>query len=201
MTQMIQTLSTDFQAEIKAKQDALDVTQAHLRAATRELSEQRKQIQMWQGRCGELDTFAQRVKNVERAIDDEVQFDWTGRGGEDDDPVAESKNPAFRYRGASSTMVGTQAPVITVEPDPTLPPHDNVQTLVRLRRMKMWHDRMEEIMEQRMKGLRGASAEKEFMCRRIIALCTGVPVDKVEEVTSFDLLPANFDRAARCLRA
>lgn len=201
MTTMIQSLSTDFQAEIKAKQDALDVTQAHLRAATRELSEQRKQIQMWQGRCGELDTFAQRVKNVERAIEDEIQFDWTGRGGEDDDPVAESKNPAFRYRGASSTMVGTQAPVITVEPDPTLPTQDDLQGLIRLRRMKMWYDRMEEIMEQRMKGLRGASAEKEFMCRKIIALCTGVPVDKVEEVTSFDLVLPSFDRAARCLRA
>lgn len=179
---MIQSLSSDFQSEIKAKQDALDVTQAHLRAATRELSEQRKQIQMWQGRCGELDTLAQRVKNVDRAIEDEVQFDWTGRGGEDEDAVAESKNSAFRYRGLASTLVGNQAPVITIETDPPLPAGDTVQSLVKLRRLKMWHDRMEEIMEQRMRGLRGASAEKEFMCRKIIALCTGVPVDKVEEV-------------------
>ena len=43
MTAMIQGLSADFAAEIKTKQDSLDVTQAHLRAATRELSEQRKQ--------------------------------------------------------------------------------------------------------------------------------------------------------------
>ncbi|KAF8916007.1 hypothetical protein CPB85DRAFT_1291084 [Mucidula mucida] len=182
MTHMIQSLSSDFQSEIKAKQDALDVTQAHLRAATRELSEQRKQIQMWQGRCGELDTLAQRVKNVDRAIEDEVQFDWTGRGGEDEDAVAESKNSAFRYRGLASTLVGNQAPVITIETDPPLPAGDTVQSLVKLRRLKMWHDRMEEIMEQRMRGLRGASAEKEFMCRKIIALCTGVPVDKVEEM-------------------
>ena len=38
MTGMIQSLSTKFSSEIKAKQDSLDVTQAHLRAATRELS-------------------------------------------------------------------------------------------------------------------------------------------------------------------
>ncbi len=84
------------------------MTQAHLRAATRELSEQRKQIQMWQGRCAELDMLAQRVRNVEHAIEDEVQFDWTGRGGES--VGVEDKSPAFRYRGPSSTMTGTQAP-------------------------------------------------------------------------------------------
>ena len=182
MTHMIQSLSTDFQSEIKAKQDALDVTQAHLRAATRELSEQRKQIQTWQGKCAELDMLAQRVRNVDRAFDDEVQFDWTGRGGDDESPVADSKNPAFRFRGLSSTMAGTQAPAIHVDPDPPIPAGNDLQTLIKLRRLKMWHDRMEEITQARMQGLRGASAEKEFMSRKIVALCTGVPVDKVEEV-------------------
>jgi len=33
--------------------------------------------------------------------------------------------------------------------------------------------------------LRGASAEREFQCKKIVALCTGVPVDKVEEVSRF----------------
>ncbi len=51
----------------------------------------------------------------------------------------------------------------------------------------MWHEKMEEIAEQRMKGLRGASAEKEFMCRKIVALCTGIGVDKVEDM--LDSLP------------
>ncbi|KAK0489174.1 transcription factor [Armillaria novae-zelandiae] len=180
MTQMIQSLSTEFQTEIKSKQDALDVTQAHLRAATRELSEQRKQIQMWQGRCAELDMLAQRVRNVEHAIEEEVQFDWTGRGGES--VGVEDKSPAFRYRGPSSTMTGTQAPVVTVDVDPPMPTGDSAASLIRLRRLKMWHEKMEEIAEHRMKGLRGASAEKEFMCRKIVALCTGIGVDKVEEM-------------------
>src|SRR6202034_4094700 len=79
LTTMIQGLSSDFSNEIKAKQDSLDVTQAHLRAATRELSEQRKQIQAWQSRCAELDQVNQRVRNVDKALKDEDQFDWTGR--------------------------------------------------------------------------------------------------------------------------
>ncbi|KAK7061014.1 transcriptional regulator swi6 [Paramarasmius palmivorus] len=81
MTSMIQNLSAEFQSEIKVKQDALDVTQAHLRVATRELSEQRRQIQSWQSKCAELDTLGQRVKNLEKAIDEEDMWDWTGRSG------------------------------------------------------------------------------------------------------------------------
>ncbi|EEB92865.1 hypothetical protein MPER_08562 [Moniliophthora perniciosa FA553] len=81
MTAMIQNLSAEFQSEIKVKQDALDVTQAHLRVATRELSEQRRQIQSWQTKCAEMDTLGQRVKNLEKALEEEDMWDWTGRSG------------------------------------------------------------------------------------------------------------------------
>lgn len=37
-------------------------------------------------------------------------------------------------------------------------------------------------MDARLKGLQGASAEKEFQCKKIVALCAGIPVDKVEEM-------------------
>jgi hypothetical protein len=38
MTTIIQNLSDELSAELKTKQDPLDVTQAHLRAAARELA-------------------------------------------------------------------------------------------------------------------------------------------------------------------
>ncbi|KAF9075347.1 hypothetical protein BDP27DRAFT_1415692 [Rhodocollybia butyracea] len=232
MTAMVQSLATDFQAEIKVKQDSLDVTQAHLRAATRELSEQRKQIQSWQSRCAELDLVALRVKNLEKAIEEEDSWDWTGRTGvkivkkpekgdkdkpkeseepsrpldedmdadasadEDDEAMpldtviptkSLSMSPAFRYRGISSTLVGNGESVVSdlsldADPDPPLPMDNSIEALIKLKRMKMWHVRIEELLEERLKALRGASAEKEYMCRRIVALCTGVQVDKVEEM-------------------
>ena len=79
---MVQDLGVEFSAEIKSKQDALDITQAHLRAATRELAEQRKQIQIWQAKCGELDLITQRMRNIEKAIEEEDKFDWTGTQSE-----------------------------------------------------------------------------------------------------------------------
>ena len=182
MTAMIQGLSADFAAEIKTKQDNLDVTQAHLRAATRELSEQRKQIQVWQARCSELDQVMQRIRNVEHALVDEENFDWTGRTGLDGRDALESAGPAFRRRGQNSTMAGLGGLVdvsFNFDVEPVLPAGDSAASLVRLRRMKTWH------MRQRLESLCDASAEREFQCKKIVALCAGVPIDKVEEVCFF----------------
>ncbi|RDX48206.1 transcription factor [Lentinus brumalis] len=185
MTAMIQGLGNDFTAEVKSKQDALDVTQVHLRAATRELSEKRRQIQHWQARCGELDQTAQRVRNLERALADEDGFDWTGRTELDGSDAGPSAGPAFQLRGQGSTMSGLSGAVdipANLEVDPTVPTGDTAATLIRLRRQKMWYSRVEQLMETRMRSLQGASAEKEFQCKKIVALCTGVPIDRVEEL-------------------
>jgi regulatory protein SWI6 len=185
MTSMIQGLATDFATEIKSKQDSLDVTQAHLRAATRELSEQRKQIQAWQARCGELDQLNQRVRNVEKALADEDQFDWTGRTNLDGKDARETAGPAFQWRGQNSTMVGLGGSVdisFNVDAEPPVPTTDSVASLIRLRRLKTWHQRVEDMMGARLKSLQGASAEKEYQCKKIVALCTGIAIDKVEEM-------------------
>lgn len=185
MTAMIQSLSTDFQAELKVKQDALDVTQAHLRAATRELSEKRKQIQAWQARCAELDQITQRVRNVEKAVSEEDYFDWTGRTELNGKDARELAGSAFQYRGINSTMIGIGGVVdisVNVDSEPPIPVGDNEASLVRLRRMKIWHQRMEDIVKGRLKSLQGASAEKEYQCKKIVALCTGIPIDKVEDM-------------------
>jgi regulatory protein SWI6 len=189
MTAMIQNLSTEFQGEVKAKQDVLDVTQAHLRAATRELSEQRKQITTWQQRCEELDQVKQRVRNVENAITEEDQFDWTGRTVIDEKSAPENADPAFQRRGPNSTITGMGGSVdisFNVDPEPPVPSADNVASLIRLRRLKIWHLRMEELMSARLRSLQGASAEKEYQCKKIVALCTGIPIDKVEDVSPDD---------------
>ncbi|KAH0836726.1 apses-domain-containing protein [Lanmaoa asiatica] len=185
MTTMIQNLSGEFSAEVKTKQDSLDVTQAHLRAATRELSEQRKQIQLWQNRCAELDQVHQRIRNLEKAIAEEDSFDWTGRTDLSGRDGRETAGPAFQWRGPSSTMAGVAGSMdvsFSVETEPPIPTTDSVASLIRLRRLNMWHLRMEELMEARLKSLQGASAEKEYQCKRIVALCTGIPVDKVEDM-------------------
>jgi regulatory protein SWI6 len=46
----------------------------------------------------------------------------------------------------------------------------------------MWHPRIETLMRQQLKVLKNASAEKEMQYRKVVAACTGIPNDKVDEV-------------------
>ncbi|KAL0953780.1 hypothetical protein HGRIS_004964 [Hohenbuehelia grisea] len=272
MTAMIQSLSTEFGSEVKVKQDALDVTQRHLRAATRELAEQRRQIQAARARCSELERVRARIRNVRRALAEEEHAPgWdeavrevdleadtsrppggTGIGNgmanggltpageqpgsaDDNAPATHAQSdstdvvmrdanaepsrtspssnpdPATNATAGAPSEATTDAPSdanpppsapapgpasiamlsadlttqITLEDfDPPLPPSSDasVAALVRLRRIAQWHARSEAVLRSRLKTVRGASAEKEFMCRRIVALCTGVPGEKVDEM-------------------
>ncbi|KAJ1306576.1 hypothetical protein OPQ81_007577 [Rhizoctonia solani] len=221
LTSMIQSLTSDFHSEIKSKQDSLDVAQAHLRAATRELADQRRHIAAAQARLAALDQARQRARNVARAIKDEASFDWTGRTEVNGTPAHASRGVAFQYRGPSSTLAadtgtcaedGTRAETTTstadsgatasldvnpssldVDPPIPAPGGDNIATLVRLRRLKMWHTRIEELVRERMDATRGAGAEKEFQCKKIVSLCTGVPVDRVESMLENLLIAVESD--------
>jgi regulatory protein SWI6 len=181
---MIQGLSAGFAAKVKTKQDNLDVTQANLRAATRELSEQRKQIQVWQTRCSKLDQVMQRIHNVDHALADEEKFDWTRRTDLDGCDVFETAGVAFRWRGQNSTMAAlseVRDVSFPFDMELTIPTTNSVTSLIRLRRLKMWHSRMEQLTHQRLEKLRGVSAEREFQCKKIVT-CTGMPINEVEEM-------------------
>lgn len=161
---MVQKLSEEFGSEIKSKQDTFDLTQAHLRAATRQLAEQRKQITKLQQRCGELDQASQRARNLEKAIATEDEFDWT--------------------------TIGKQAEAnrLNVQEAPPVPQENTPEALLQLRKMKLHQDRVRKILEERCQGLQGVTAEKEFQCKKIVAMCTGIPLDRVEEVSAIRLL-------------
>ncbi|KAG8742978.1 transcriptional regulator swi6 [Ceratobasidium sp. 428] len=213
LTSMIQSLTSEFHAETKSKQDSLDVAQAHLRAATRELADQRRHIAAAQARLGALDQARQRARNVARAIKDEAAFDWTGRTEVGGAPAHVSRGVAFQYRGPGSTLVGEEEAGATdgvggeanttsldvnpssLDVDPPIPPggNDTITTLVRLRRLKMWHARIEELVEERLNATRGAGAEKEFQCKKIVSLCTGVAVDRVESMLENLLIAVESD--------
>ncbi|KAF8586039.1 apses-domain-containing protein [Ramaria rubella] len=182
MTTMINSLSTEFSSEIKSKQEGLAATQTQLRTSTRSLADQRRQIQSWQSKCGELDQIHQRMRNLEKALAEEDRFDWTGRSTIDGEPPTKG---AFAFRGAESTLTGVgfdDGATHPLEVEPVIPTANSRESLVRMRRMKAWHERTEEMMEARLRQLEGASADKEFQCKKIVSLCTAVPMDQVEQM-------------------
>lgn len=184
ITSMIQQLSADFTAEIKSKQDAFDVANRHVRAATRELAEQRRQIELWKKKKEELEQATQRVRNTEKALVAENEIDWTGRTDAAGVPVPVSVHPAFAFRGSQSTMTGIGAADLASVPEdePPCPPGDSLRDLVAMRKMKQFQDRIENVLEERLQSLHGSSAEKEYHCKKIVALCTGISIDRIDEV-------------------
>jgi len=51
--------------------------------------------------------------------------------------------------------------------------------------MKIWHQRIEQSLSDRLSNLQTMNAEKEYQCKKIVALCTGIPIDKVEDVSDY----------------
>lgn len=56
---------------------------------------------------------------------------------------------------------------------------------MKLRRMAMWEDRMAAVLEDRIEALQSQGADKAVKYRRLVSLCTKVPVDKVDGVSPF----------------
>ena len=192
MTSMINSLRDDYSKEIKSKTESLEEAQAKLRVSTRRLADQRRQVQSWQAKCNELEQVHQRIKNLELAIAEEDLFDWAGRTDLDGSPATEqSAGAAFASNGPSSSLAAFDSLVEThnlVEPAPPIPIADSPQNLVRLRRLLMWHQRADALLEGRIRVLHGASAEKELMCKKILSISTGVSVEDIEKVRVIFLL-------------
>jgi regulatory protein SWI6 len=183
MTALINSLSEDFATEIQSKSESLERTRGQLRAATRELAEQRRQIQVWRQRCAEIDEAELRIKNLERALAEEDAFDWTGRTEVDGRPseLADA-GPSFVNRGRSSTLTG---PLqinndVHLDSDPPSPATSTAKDLVSLRRLKAWYERTLGLLRQRVGRTQGASAELEMRCKKIVAICCGIEPDKVD---------------------
>jgi len=188
ITSIVSSLSDDFEAEVKDKQMALEQAQRRLQLSTRQLAEQRRQIQKWQARCSELEQTQQRIRNLQRALAEEDSFDWTGRSEWDGSPsTVETAGPPFEHKGVASTLASLDADSEegsgAMEADPTVPISDSPSSLIRLRRLALWHRRANKLLGDRLTAINGASAEKELRCKKIISIATGFSVDQVEQMS------------------
>lgn len=181
LTNMINTLSADFDAEAKTKTDALEATRTQLRTATRQLAEQRQHVASLRDKATLVDDKHQRIKNLERAIAQEDSFDWTGRTEIDGSPASALAGPGFTYRGPQSTLSGLPSGInIEFDADPNPPAEDAPHAFVHLLRLESWYERVTSLLDRRVRKLEGGEVELEGQLQRIVARCCGVEPDKVE---------------------
>ncbi|GAA5890501.1 hypothetical protein JCM5296_005065 [Sporobolomyces johnsonii] len=181
ITDKVTSLSSTFTDELRTKAEALDAKRAQLRTATRELTDQRAAVAHWRAQAQQADEKRQRIKNLERAIEDEDAFDWTGRTEVDGSPASQLAGPGFTYRGPASTLSNLPAGMsIEFDADPPVPAGDEGTSLVHLLRLQSWYERVEGLLRQRIERLEGGNAELERKLGKIVADCCGLEEDKVE---------------------
>lgn len=192
MTTLIKSIARDIASEKKAKDTEYKDLHLKLTLTTKTLAEKRRTLQELRSQSEELDQINQRIANLEAVRDSPDPIEWTGRfpkGG----PVEGSEaSPAFlpRARLATTTKMthiqtGADA---TMDFESSLPTSDSVESIILLRRMKLWHERMYSLLDQHLMSLKGLSAEKELQMKKLISLCTGFSGKEVEEVCVFSIV-------------
>lgn len=137
---LLSTYSADFKNELSSRSESLERTRNELFIATKELKDQRAQVAALKEKVRAVELSKWRIKNLERALQEEDKFDWTGRSTLQGDPAfeidanskatdepAESslavQKTAFEHRGANSTLGALAAVNMPngIEADPPLP--------------------------------------------------------------------------------
>lgn len=170
---------------MKEKSDALDRTRLLLRSAAKDLSEQRKSIALGKERVALVDEKKLRIKNLERAISEEDNFDWTGRTEVDKSPAKiDLVGAGFTFRGPSSTLSNLPVGIsIDFDTDPPLPENkDEVSSLVHLTRLNMWYERVISLLKDRVANVENGIELNELKLRRIVSSCCGVEELEVESI-------------------
>ncbi|OCF37625.1 hypothetical protein I316_00752 [Kwoniella heveanensis BCC8398] len=188
---IFETINETFSTEMMAKQTKLNATEQSVRHATRALADKRQQLHRAQLKVGELELVNQRVEALRNAVsadDKSTPDEWTGRVLLSSEAATSEGLPpaAFRSLPPSSEIVPKIEPDTEDEAssgrgaDIKLPERGEEGALVRLRRIVLWEDRVTKVLEDRINTLQGEGMDKAVQYRKLVSLCTKVPVEKVD---------------------
>lgn len=196
MVELIQALERDHGLECAKRDEALARVTAQVKQSTRDLADVRGRLARARSAAAVSEGRSQRIRNLERAIEDEERFDWTGRTNADGSPVSLDSvaGSSFVHRGQGSTLTSLP-PNIDIEcardpPLPDLPPRDSGASisdvgdkLAQLTRLKAWYTRVNDVLSQRIARHTAGDVTRELKLRRIVAACCGVsPPEKVDDM-------------------
>lgn len=162
LTQTLEELQSIFDREVATKQGAIETTQTHLQAATRELAARRKHVAAAQAAVAERDEARHKGDNLARAL-----AEARGGDGPSDAPAEPPRAPLAAVLGELDAALAGDAPPAA---------------LVRARWASHALGAQCAELDAALARLSDASRERELRCRRVVAMCAHVPVDKVDRM-------------------
>jgi regulatory protein SWI6 len=155
-----------------AKQKTLNQTEQNVRHATRSLADKRQQMQRSQTSLAELEQNKLKSEKLRKALSSVDSHNYSGRS--DDATSSAFRNLASHLAPQITGPLGKEFP---------LPSPGGPNAVITLRRRRDWETRISQVLEQRVKSLEGEGLDKELKYRRLVSVCTKVPVDKVDGVS------------------
>lgn len=180
----------DFTVELKEKQEALDKTNAALKESGSALAEERRKVEELQARVREKTELQQKILNLRRTAD-ELRSELSNRPSTVNGAPLEHISIGEADRGldfggqlgAIEHVFPNGAPDSSMVLSP-----EQVNFLSSLERAEVLSGRVRAYqqhnqgLENQAKGLRSRSTELEERYRKIVSLCTGAEVSKVDGI-------------------
>ncbi|RMZ85233.1 hypothetical protein DV738_g336, partial [Chaetothyriales sp. CBS 135597] len=179
--------NADFQAEIKEKNEILDSTNAALKASGASLTEEKRKLEELRARTREREKLEQQIANLKRGIQamrQQLAKDQPNTPIQSSVAVGEA-DKGLEHDGQLAYL---QA-LFPTGADPTLQlTQEQANVLAGLERAAVLAGRVKayqdhnNALETRAKELKAKSHELEERYKKIVSLCTGAHVDKVDEL-------------------
>lgn len=184
---MVDELDVEFSQEILARQGQLKDTQSLLRNATRELTETRRSIIDYRAQAQQVAEAQQKIKNLSLSLEEESQRTRSHKGynsklrassGEDIDVL-------FNVRKrTSSDGVTTTGAVEVGGGGEDLKTRERLaeDELVLLRSRVYAYQKNDEELALELAEAKSKTSANELLCKKVIAICCNIPLDKVDEM-------------------
>jgi hypothetical protein len=185
MLTLIKTMATEVAAEKSAKRAEYDSLRSQLKDTTKLLAAKRRELEELRSRTTELDRVNNRISALDIVERPPEVIDWTGRMHQTAESGKEGVSPSFRSRKSHpippSIKVTLEKTVDAAMTKP-LTEGNSLESLILLKRMRLWYERIMTLLAQKNSSLGHLSTEKEQQLKKLISLCTGFSETEVDKV-------------------
>jgi len=200
---MVDELDVEFSQEILARQGQLKDTQTLLRTATRELTETRRSIIDYRAQAQQVAEAQQKIKNLSMSLEEESARTRNQKGynskarpsSEDIDLLFNVRKPDTESTSATTTdgvtTTTTASAVATGAFDGgSTGGSDDLKTrerlaeddLILLRSRVYAYQKNDEELAIELAEAKSKTSANELLCKKVIAICCNIPLDKVDDM-------------------
>ncbi|KAF9904319.1 transcriptional regulator swi6 [Linnemannia zychae] len=183
---MVDELDVEFSQEIMARQGQLKDTQSLLRNATRELTETRRSIVDYRAQAQQVAEAQQKIKNLSISLEEESQRTRNQKGYTSSSkgrPSSEDIDVLFNVRKpAADGTTTTGAAEGSDQQDPKARERAAEEDLILLRSRVYAYQKNDEELAMELAEAKSKTSANELLCKKVIAICCNIPLDKVDDM-------------------